>query len=259
MLSKIFFGLAAASVVMASPIVPDIDFTPDTLQEAQDLIKFLQDVDGQRTSLNQTEWEELLTANGILLSPPPIDHDFLNVTADVDVDLDVNVDKRQNCHETQSTKITKTETFLDWDIQMSNVVCARSTDFVIDVSAGWSVANSITVSGSLTPYFASSFLYGAVGVDFGRTWTSSATNLNRATILAGNCGVMILRATTTRRYGEQRQGCIGSTKVIGTFMADDRLSAQFNGVKWTGGAVSDCQKKQGSPPLSRCNGGGSFI
>lgn len=47
MLSKIFFGLAAVSAVMASPIVPDIDFTPDTLQEAQDLLKFLQDVDGQ--------------------------------------------------------------------------------------------------------------------------------------------------------------------------------------------------------------------
>lgn len=47
MLSKIFFGLAAVSAVMASPIVPDIDFTPDTLQEAQDLLKFLQDVDAQ--------------------------------------------------------------------------------------------------------------------------------------------------------------------------------------------------------------------
>lgn len=49
MLSKVLFGLIAAKAVMCSPIadpvVPDIDFTPDTLAEAQALTKFLQDLD----------------------------------------------------------------------------------------------------------------------------------------------------------------------------------------------------------------------
>lgn len=211
------------------------------------------------TSLNQTEWEELLTSNGIQLSAPSIDHDFLNFTADVDVKVDVNVNKRQSCKNTQSTKITKVETFVDWDIQMSNVVCARASDFVMDVSAGWNVENSITVSLGLNAHDIASSLFGTFGIDFGKSWTSTASNLNRATIVAGNCGAMVLRPLTTRRYGELRSGCIGSTKVIGTFMADDRLSAQFNGVAWTGGAVSDCQKKQDGPPLSRCNGGGNFV
>lgn len=142
---------------------------------------------------------------------------------------------------------------------MSNVACAKQSDIVIDVSSGKSVTNTITVSVGLDPTVIKDWLKAGVGVDFSRSWTSSASNLNRATVLVGNCGAMVLNPLTTRRYGTVSQGCVGSSKQTGTFMADDRLSANFNGVSWTGGAVSDCQRKQSAPPMRRCNGSGNLV
>lgn len=56
MLSKILFGLIAAKAAIASPIVePVVDFTPDTLAEAQELAKFLQDIQDQSECLQQPD------------------------------------------------------------------------------------------------------------------------------------------------------------------------------------------------------------
>ena len=211
-------------------------------------------------SLNQTEWEDLLTQNGILLEPPPIDHDFLNFTAEVDVNVDVNVDinKRQTCKNTNAKRVTKTETFVDWDIQMSNVACARQSTIDIFVANGKSVTNTLTVSGGVDPTAIKDWLKFGFGVDYSWSWTSSAQNQNKATVQIGNCGAMVLNPTTTRRYGTISEGCIGAEKQIGTFMADDRFSGSFNGVEWTSGSISDCQKKASNAPIPRCQGGGNL-
>lgn len=214
-------------------------------------------------SLNQTEWENLFTANGIHLTAPPVDHDFLNFTTSLDVDMDVSADMRERrdiaCKDTTARRVTKTETFLDWDIQMSNVACAHGSSFTLDVGLGRSITNTISVSGGVDPTVIKDWLKIGFNVDYSRSWTYSASNLNRATILAGNCGAMVLNPLTTRRYGTVSEGCIGSSRVIGTFMADDRLSANFNGVSWTGGAVSDCQRPAKNPPIHRCIGDGNLI
>ncbi|WPB04510.1 uncharacterized protein RHO25_009156 [Cercospora beticola] len=264
MLSELFLGLVAAKVALASPVIkPVVDFTPDTLAEAQELAKFLQDIQSQKVFLNQTEWEDLLTQNGILLEPPPIDYDFLNFTADIDVnvDVDVNVDinKRQTCKNTQARRVTKTETFVDWDIQMSNVACARQSAIDIFVQSGKSVTNTIAVSGSVAPASIVGYLALTFGVDYSRAWTSTSSNQNKATIQIGNCGAMVLNPTTTRRYGTVSEGCIGAEKQIGTFMADDRFSGSFNGVDWVAGSISDCQTKADNAPIPRCQGGGYLV
>ncbi|KAI5359320.1 hypothetical protein Slin14017_G102220 [Septoria linicola] len=264
MLSKILFGLIAAKAAIASPILePVVDFTPDTLAEAQELAKFLQDIQNQKIYLNQTEWEDLLTANGILLEPPPIDYDFLNFTAEVDVNVDVDVsvdiNKRQTCGNTQAKRVTKTETFVDWDIQMSNVACARQSAIDIFVMSGISVTNTVSVSAGINPTTIKTWLFTSFGVSYSRAWQSNASNQNKATVQIGNCGAMVLNPTTTRRYGTISQGCIGHEKQIGTFMADDRFSASFNGVDWTGGSISDCQRQANNAPIARCQGSGNLV
>ena len=47
MLSKLFFCLVAAKAAISSPVPEPVDFTPDTLAEAQELAKFLQDIQSQ--------------------------------------------------------------------------------------------------------------------------------------------------------------------------------------------------------------------
>jgi hypothetical protein len=62
-----------------------------------------------------------------------------------------------------------------------------------------------------------------------------------------------------RRYGRVFQGCVGSFTQVGTFMSTEHSEMSYGGVKWIGGAVGFCSKLQNNPPLSRCEGDGTFI
>lgn len=101
-------------------------------------------------------------------------------------------------------------------------------------------------------------LSSSFGVDFSRSWTTSTLITNKGTVSPWNCGAMITKPLTTRRYGKIWKGCIGSLRQIGTFMADDRGTGSYNGVQWISGAVGWCEKRQNNPPLSRCSGSGNF-
>jgi hypothetical protein len=46
---------------------------------------------------------------------------------------------------------------------------------------------------------------------------------------------------------------------FGTFMTTEHQEMSYGGVKGVAGAVMTCQKAQGGPPLSRCEGDGNFI
>lgn len=207
--------------------------------------------------LNASAWEAQLVDAGFLLEPPEIDYDWLNFTPSADVLEHLALAKRQNCYNRALVTDT-TQNFVDWDVQMSPVVCAVGP-MSISVADGYTASNSLSVSAGLDFTWIKDSLKSTFGVNFQRTWTTSATITVGGTVPDGNCGVMIWKPLTTRRYGSVYQGCIGALKKTGTFMADDRGTGSYNGVQWISGARSLCYKRGSNPPLSRCQGGGNFV
>uniref|UniRef100_A0A0D2XF74 Uncharacterized protein n=1 Tax=Fusarium oxysporum (strain Fo5176) TaxID=660025 RepID=A0A0D2XF74_FUSOF len=147
--------------------------------------------------------------------------------------------------------------FVDWDVQMSPVVCAVG-DMDISVSSGYSVANTVGGSAGVDLTFVKDKLAGSLGINYSRTWTTQTSVITKATIKDGQCGVMITKPLTTRRSGRQFRGCIGSATEVGTWYADSRGEGSYNGITWIEGAISACAKPGSNPPLSRCNGQGNF-
>ena len=94
--------------------------------------------------INYTTWVETLTYEGFSLEPPKLDAGFVELDAEM-LNLDVSdvldisgmccacdwgtssdkhtgdKDKRAECGDTRRLTVDKTERFVDWDIQMSNV------------------------------------------------------------------------------------------------------------------------------------------
>ncbi|PSN69495.1 hypothetical protein BS50DRAFT_522086 [Corynespora cassiicola Philippines] len=206
---------------------------------------------------NVTDWEEQVVAMGYSLEPPEIDHEFLNFTLSKEDEEHVALAKRQNCYN-RAVVTETTQNFVDWDVQMSPVVCAVGA-MTINVLEGYSVSNGVSVSAGMDYTWIADKLKSSFGVDFTRTWTTTTSITTTGTVPDGNCGCMIWKPLTTRRYGSVMEGCIGNLKKTGTFMADDRGNGQYNGVKWIAGARSMCYKRGTNPPVSRCQGSGNFI
>lgn len=203
---------------------------------------------------NTSDWESHIKAQGWLLEPPEIDYEFLNFTPSAE---DLALVKRGDCDNT--VLITqRTETFVDWDVQMSPVICANG-DMTVAITEGYSVSNSVSVSAGLDVTFIAEQLRGSLGIDYTRTWTTSALTAVTGTVKDKECGCMIWKPMTSRRYGNVMKGCIGALRKVGTFQADNRGEASYNGMRWVAGARSMCRKPGNNPPLSRCQGGGNFI
>ncbi|KAG9659826.1 hypothetical protein KCU95_g5425, partial [Aureobasidium melanogenum] len=211
--------------------------------------------------IEQNDWLASLEAAGVLLERPTVDEAYLNATA-VSLGLSPTngtLGKRQaSCDSTYAIITDTTQRFVDWDVQMSPVVCAVG-DMDINVMKGYMVANSVTVSGGGSPTLIADKLTAQFGVSFSRTWTTQDSITTKGTVKDGNCGVMITRPLVTRRYGRTMQGCPGSYKKIGTWMADEHGEGSYAGIDWVSGAISMCTKKQAAPPLTRCQGAGEFV
>jgi hypothetical protein len=217
------------------------------------------------------EYKSKLEELGIATKAPALDPSWTKLSTDeveqpaadkIEVsEEDVPLEKRQaSCAWTRSVITDKTETFVDWDVQMSPVVCSRTGDTDITVTSGYSVANTVGGSAGIDIKLIKDVLGTNFGINYSRSYTSSTLIAHKSTILQGNCGVIITRPTVTRRSGRQMEGCIGSLTQTGTWYADSHREQSYGGVTWVEGFIDDCQKRQPSgQPLSRCNGGGNFI
>ncbi|RGP81280.1 hypothetical protein FLONG3_424 [Fusarium longipes] len=188
---------------------------------------------------------------------PPTGPWWVNNTKPWGNSTDHKEEKRDGCDSTYYITTDKTETFVDWDVQMSPVVCAVG-DMDISVSSGYNVANAVGGSAGADLGFVKDKLGANLGIDYSKTWTTLTSVVTKGTIKDGNCGVMITKPLTTRRSGRQFQGCVGSAKEVGTWYADSHEEGSYNGISWVEGAISVCAKPGTNPPLSLCNGQGNF-
>ncbi|KAH7110526.1 hypothetical protein B0J13DRAFT_614320 [Dactylonectria estremocensis] len=260
------FGLFLSSVVHAVPLDIDapkdaVEWTPNFSLEADDVIV---PIDGHSVVMKEDAYLAQLKAAGIKIGTPELDPSWISYSASKIPDLDEDeVDKRgleprqASCSNTNYIVTDKTETFVDWDTQMSPVVCAVG-DMDISVSSGYSVSNTVGGSAGIDIEFIKDRLGSSLGIDYSRTWTTQTSIITKGTVKDGNCGVMITKPITTRRSGREFRGCVGSARQIGTWYADSHNQGSYNGIKWVEGAISMCVKRGNNPPLSRCHGQGNF-
>ncbi|KAJ4245762.1 hypothetical protein NW762_013886 [Fusarium torreyae] len=255
--------LASAAVAMPveeSPFPDAIKWTPNHQIQSDDVIV---PVKGASYVVKEEAYLAKLKAEGVKIGAPKLDPSWssYNITnlpkPDNSKHPKSGLEKRDGCDGTFYITTDKTETFVDWDVQMSPVVCAVG-DMDISVSSGYSVANTVGGSAGVDLTFVKDKLGGSLGIDYSRTWTTQTSVITKGTIKDGNCGVMITKPITTRRSGRQFQGCIGSATEVGTWYADSRNEGSYNGIKWIEGAISVCTKPGNNPPLSLCNGQGNF-
>ncbi|KAM0546658.1 hypothetical protein ACHAPJ_010796 [Fusarium lateritium] len=256
-----FLASAAGAVPLEENPFPDaIKWTPNHQIQAGDVIV---PVKGASYVVKEEVYLAQLKAKGIKIGAPKLDpswtsHNVTNLPKPENSKSSKgDLDRRDGCDSTFYITTDKTETFVDWDVQMSPVLCAVA-DMDISVSSGYSVANTVGGSAGVDLTFVKDNLGGSLGINYSRTWTTQTSVMSKVTVKAGNCGVMITKPLTTRRSGRQFRGCIGSATEVGTWYADSRGEGNYNGIKWIEGAISACIKPGSNPPLSRCNGQGDF-
>lgn len=201
---------------------------------------------------------------------PEIDYDWLKSGDDL---YELSVDdiesapgnlsdaalSKRDCNSNFQYVIDRTQRFVDWDVQMSPVIIGAGNGGIdVTISKSYAIANSVTVSAGIDLTLIKDRLKAGLNIDYSRTWTTTQGYLVRGNVAAGQTGVVITRPWTNRRYGRTFQGCVGSLRQTGTFMANSHEDGSYEGVTWVAGAITMCNKKQSSIPLSRCNGGGNF-
>ncbi|CAG9942830.1 unnamed protein product [Clonostachys rosea f. rosea IK726] len=205
------------------------------------------------------EYLAILKDAGVTIGTPKLDSSWVSTSpSNVQTRRGTKRGLDKRCSSTEYIITDKTETFIDWDVQMSPVLCAAAGDMDITVTDGYSISNAVTTSVGIDQTLIEDILKVSFRVDYTETWTTTASTLTKGTVKDGNCGVMITKPITTRRSGRFFRGCIGSATQVGTWYADSHGNGSYNGVDWIQGAISMCTKQQDNPPLTRCTGQGDF-
>ena len=147
------------------------------------------------------------------------------------------------------------ETFLNWDVLMSQVVKANTAGTSVSVTEGFSIDNSISVSESATLSTIDQFLSTTFSISYTETWSSSYAAAYTFSIPTGKYGAVVSNPSTTRHSGYVDIGCIAEATRT-TFTADSYTSKSYDSLAWVDGVISLCTGD--SFPLPRCLGGGTL-
>ncbi|KAJ4253802.1 hypothetical protein NW762_010197 [Fusarium torreyae] len=131
-----------------------------------------------------------------------------------------SLEQRAECGPTTAVMTDRSQTFVDWDVQISPVIIGSGRGITIIATSGFSVANSVNVSAGGDLGVGKDKLDFSFGVDYSHTWPSSALIKIGAIVEDGYSGCMITKPINTRKYGRIMKGCLGSQRQTGTFMAD---------------------------------------
>ncbi|OLN96463.1 hypothetical protein CCHL11_00862 [Colletotrichum chlorophyti] len=203
-------------------------------------------------------WSAMLASEGILASPPKIDHSLLDFEAPSEEELKQLEARQSSCSSTTAVVITRTDRFYDWDLQMSPVVVTGGNPFTIALTSTYTVTDTITVNGGITPTVVTGYLTANFGISGSRSWSTAQAIAVTGTISARHTGVLVNNPYKTRRYGRVMRGCLGRQTQIGTFMSDAYEEGSYGGVKWIRGSITPCEKPGVHRPLTRCQGSGEF-
>ncbi|KAL5323025.1 hypothetical protein ACEPPN_007552 [Leptodophora sp. 'Broadleaf-Isolate-01'] len=162
-----------------------------------------------------------------------------------------NIEKR--CTNVKLIVRNKDSDFLDWDLPMSSAFHATVSSGTVSVTAGYSVADSITVSNEVDYTFVKDVLSASVGISYSTQWTSTHSAAYTSTVPKGKWGIMVSNPRVFRRSGYAKVGCIGSQRST-YFQADQHFSQDYKGLAWVQGSISLCTSN--TYPIKKCIGSG---
>ncbi|EEY20519.1 conserved hypothetical protein [Verticillium alfalfae VaMs.102] len=162
----------------------------------------------------------------------------------------------RGCENDQRVRITSTQEFIGWDMQLSQVFRGP---IEIEIENGKSVSDTITITSGLgaEKNFIASSLSAEFGISFTKTWTTDSRQHGTVSIPEGRHGAIVINPATTRRFGVVMKGCQGSSKQVAAFMADSFKEHVLNGIKFIVGEISLCSWPV-NHPMNRCEGGGTL-
>jgi hypothetical protein len=148
------------------------------------------------------------------------------------------------------------ETFLNWDVLMSQVVKANTDGTSVSVTEGFSIDNSISVSESATLSTVDQFLSTTFSISYTETWSSSYAAAYTFSVPTGKYGAVVSNPSTTRHSGYVDIGCIAEGATRTTFTADSYTSKSYDSLAWVDGVIQLCTGD--TFPLPRCLGSGTL-
>jgi hypothetical protein len=148
------------------------------------------------------------------------------------------------------------ETFLNWDVLMSQVVKANTDSTSVSVTEGFSIDNSISVSESATLSTVDQFLSTTFSISYTETWSSSYAAAYTFSVPTGKYGAVVSNPSTTRHSGYVDIGCIAEGATRTTFTADSYTSKSYDSLAWVDGVIQLCTGD--TFPLPRCLGSGTL-
>lgn len=164
-------------------------------------------------------YRALMTSQGISPDAPEVDEAAFLKSPSANHN-NSNLHIREDCDFTTSVVTDSTQTFIDWDVQMSPVVIGTGSGIDVSVSSGYSVSNAVSASAGIDLTFIKDKLGASGGIDYTRTWTTQTAVNTKGTVANGYSGVMVTKPVKTRKTGRALKGCIGSETEAGTFQAD---------------------------------------
>ncbi|KAJ5742749.1 uncharacterized protein N7511_011150 [Penicillium nucicola] len=243
-----------ATAVSAAPFVErsinSTNWTPEHILQPGEIILY---GEGRMEVVHESVYNELIASQALSEHPG----DFTDAVETTSAHSTSKLHTRDSCDLITAVITDRTQTFVDWDVQMSPVVIGTGNGMDVSVSSGYTVGNSISVSVGLDLNLIKEKLGGSAGIDYTRTWSTQTVITVKGTVANGYSGVMITKPIKTRKSGRVLKGCLGSQTQTGTFSADSYEDGSYSGVKWVSGAITMCSKKEF--PLSRCTGSGNFV
>ncbi|KAJ5107113.1 hypothetical protein N7456_003788 [Penicillium angulare] len=249
-------SLLLAAVARAAPLTDlalnSTKWTTDHVLQHDEVILY---GEGRMEVVHESIYHALISEQGLSRIPPE-EEPALSGLSSIGKNH-TNLHARDECGLTTAVVTDKSQTFIDWDVQMSPVVIGTGTGIDVYVSSGYSVSNSVSVSAGLDIKDITEKLGASLGIDYTKTWTTQTVINIKGNVQDGYSGVMITKPVKTRKTGRTLQGCLGAQKQTGTFSADSFDKGSYGGVEWVSGAITMCTKKEF--PLSRCSGSGNFV
>ena len=141
--------------------------------------------------VHESVYHALLASQEISLDVPEIDGTHRTPSDNGRNKTHLNV--RVDCGYTTAVVTDRSQTFIDWDMQMYPVVIGTGNGIDVYVSSGYRVGNSISVSAGLD-WTAIKYKLGvSLGIDYSRTWTTQPVINIKGTVPGGYSGVMITK------------------------------------------------------------------
>jgi hypothetical protein len=219
--------------------------------------------DGQPTVMDKATYH---AENSHLTPPPNVNetHNEIRSLRPTSTSEGANIEKR--CKKRDIYTLNPDQVFLNWDVPMSSVVRSLALNTTgtspispvttVAVTAGYTIANELSVSQGFGYGIIEGFLSGTTTVSYSQSWTSSYTAAYTFQVPSGKYAVVVSNPSTTRRTGWVDTGCPGEAGNRIEYVGDSYESKAYGGLSWVDGIISLCTSD--TYPVPNCVGSGTI-